>query len=136
MATKVKEAEEAQTTEENGEEAPKKRIPQRIAGIRKQVLEFQKATFEGTFDAVVAFQDQQEQFVTDVLDRSKLVPQEGKDLVNEWIDTYKRGRDDVKGAVEKTFDLYEQFLDRVEEGTPAEDADIIVEEEELVGAAQ
>jgi hypothetical protein len=94
-----------------------------LMGFQKQVIEFQKAAFDSTFDAVVAIQDQQEQFFADMLERSNTVPEEGKELVNEWIETFRRSREDFKAAADKSYGLMEHYLDRSEDeaGLDSED---------------
>lgn len=85
----------------------------RVIGVQRRLVEFQKALIEGTIDGVVAFQDQQEQLINNILDRSSVIPEEGKDLVTEWIDTFKKGRDDFKATVDKSFELVDSYLDRL-----------------------
>lgn len=91
-----------------------------LMGFQKQIIEFQKAAFDSTFDAVVAIQDQQEQFFSDLLERSNNVPEEGKELVSEWIETFRRSREDFKTAADKSYELIEHFLERSETDDEAE----------------
>lgn len=86
-----------------------------LTGFQKQIVEFQKQAFDSTFDAVVALQDQQEQFLTDLLERSSVVPEEGKQVINEWVETFRRSREDFKAAADKSYDLMEQYFERDEE---------------------
>ena len=102
------------TTSELKESPKPRKLGKRLMGFQKQIIEFQKAAFDSTFDAVVALQDQQEQFFTDMLERSSMVPDEGKELVNEWIETFRRGREDFKAAADKSYDLIEQYFERAE----------------------
>lgn len=98
----------------------KERLTKGMRGIRRQVIEFQKATFEGTFDAIVAFQDQQEQFLNNLLERTTVVPDEGREVIHEWIETFKRGREDFKKSVDRSYELVEQYFDRTAEEAEAE----------------
>lgn len=112
-------------------------LTKRLIGIQKQIVEFQRATFDGSFDAIIAFQDQQEQMVNDLLERVSFVPEEGKQLVNEWIETYKKGREDFRTTVEKSYDLVENYLDRIEDDTAVEaveeaEKELAAAEEDLV----
>ncbi len=97
-----------------------KKLGKGLRGVRRQVIEFQKATFEGTFDAIVAFQDQQEQFLNNLLERTTLVPDEGREVITEWIETFKRGREDFKKSVDRSYELVEQYFDRTAEEADAE----------------
>lgn len=112
-------------------------LGKRLIGFQKQILEFNRATFDGSFDAVVAFQDQQEQMVNDLLERVAFVPEEGKQLVSEWIETFKKGREDFRTTVEKSYDLVERYLDRIEDDRAIEaveeaEKELAAAEEDLV----
>jgi hypothetical protein len=94
-----------------------------LMSFQKQMIEFQKAAFDSTFDAVVAIQDQQEQFFADMMERSNTVPEEGKELVNEWIETFRRSREDFKAAADKSYDLIEHYFEDSEDEAELESED-------------
>lgn len=94
-----------------------------LMSFQKQLIEFQKAAFDSTFDAVVAIQDQQEQFFADMLERSNVVPEEGKELVNEWIETFRRSREDFKAAADKSYGLMEHYLERSDDEVETDSED-------------
>ena len=58
-----------------------------------------------------------------MLERSNAVPEEGKELVNEWIETFRRSREDFKAAADKSYGLMEHYLDRSEEEAELESED-------------
>ncbi len=91
-----------------------------LLGIQKQIIEFQKAAFDSTFDAVVAIQDQQEQFLSDLMERTNMVPDEGKELISEWVETFRRSREDFKAAADKSYGLIEQYFERSEDEVEAD----------------
>ena len=78
--------------------------------IFKQVIDFNKATFENTYNAVVLLQDQAERMTTTVLEQATWMPEEGKKAVNEWVKAYKKGRDDLKKSVDHGFEQAESFV--------------------------
>ncbi len=80
------------------------------AKITKQIIEFQKTTFDNAFNAMTAFQEQTEKMVRSAMDISPLVPEEGKKTVNEWINACKKGRNDFKTMVEDNFRKAEDFF--------------------------
>lgn len=128
MTTKTKERKKKMPTAVKEETAKKSgRLSKGLREFQRQVIEYQKATIEGTFDAIVAFQDQQEQFVNSLLERTSVLPEEGKEVITEWIETFKRGREDFKKTLDHSYELVENYFDRVEE--EAEEA----EEEEEAG---
>ena len=94
-----------------------------LMGFQKQVIEFQKQAFDSTFDAIVAIQDQQEQFFADMLERSNAVPEEGKELVSEWIETFRRSREDFKSAADKSYGLMEQYFEPSEDDAELDSED-------------
>lgn len=80
------------------------------AKITKQIIEFQKTTFDNTFNAMIVLQEQTEKMVKAMLDHSPMIPDEGKKAVNEWISAYKKGREDFKKMVEDNFKKVEDFF--------------------------
>lgn len=69
----------------------------------KQMIGFQKATFDNTFSALVMFQDQTERMVNTVLEQTTWLPEEGRRVIDEWMQVYKKGRTDFKGIVDENF---------------------------------
>jgi len=84
-------------------------------GFQRQLVEFQKAAIDSTFDAVSAFQDQQEQYLNDMMERASFLPEEGREVVHQWVDTFRRGREDYKATVDKSFELVEKYFDRYQD---------------------
>ncbi len=79
--------------------------------IAKQVVDFQRAAFESTFNAITTFQDQAEKTVNTFLETGIWpVPEEGKKVLNEWIQTYKKGREEFKRSVDDSFKKVESFF--------------------------
>ncbi len=79
--------------------------------IAKQVIDFQKATFDNTFSAITMLQDQAEKATSMLLQASAWpIPEEGKKMLNEWIQTFKKGRDEYKKAVDENFKRMESFF--------------------------
>jgi len=76
----------------------------------KQMLDFQKATFDNSFNAMTTLQEQGEKMVDAFLGQAAWLPEEGKKVVTNWINTYKEGRVKFKDAVEDNFQKVEQFF--------------------------
>lgn len=83
-----------------------------LVGFQRQLVEFQKAAIDSTFDAVSAFQDQQEQYLNDMMERASFMPDEGREVVHQWVDAFRRGREDFKTTIDKSYELVEQYFDR------------------------
>jgi len=78
--------------------------------IFKQMIDFNKATFDNTFSAMAMLQEQTEKLVASYLEQATWLPEEGKKVVNDWIGAYKKGCDDFKKAVEGNFKKVEDFF--------------------------
>ena len=78
--------------------------------ILKQMIEFNKATFDNTFNAMVMLQEQTEKMVNTFLEQATWLPEEGKKVINEWVKAYKKEREDFKKAVDENFKRVEDFF--------------------------
>ena len=78
--------------------------------IAKQMIDFQKATFNNSFSTMVAFQEQTEKMVNVFLEQAVWLPEDGKKAVNEWGAAYKKGCDDFKKTVDENFSKVEGFF--------------------------
>jgi hypothetical protein len=70
----------------------------------KQIIDFQRATFDNSFNAIVMFQDQTERLFNTVREQAAWIPEEGKRMLDEWVAMYKAGRHDFKEIVDDNFD--------------------------------
>ncbi|MDX9817484.1 MAG: hypothetical protein RBT16_01125, partial [Desulfococcus multivorans] len=57
--------------------------------VFKQMIDFQKTTFDNSFSAMTTLQEQGEKMMTAFLDQAAFLPDEGKAAVKKWIDAYK-----------------------------------------------
>lgn len=83
--------------------------------IAKQMIEFQKATFNNAFTALVMVQDQTEVMFNSLMAQTPGVPDEGKKIVKEWADAYKKGRETFKKSVDEGFDKLDAFFKESQE---------------------
>ena len=77
----------------------------------KQMIDFNKAAFDNGFNAMLTLQEQTERMATTLLDQATWLPDEGKKAVSDWIDAYKKGRDDYKKLVDESFRKVEEFFE-------------------------
>ncbi|MBW2369442.1 MAG: hypothetical protein JRH15_16350 [Deltaproteobacteria bacterium] len=73
----------------------------------KQMIEVNKSAFDTTFDAINKLQDQLESMTNNLVDQASWLPKDGKQTIDEWVKTYKDGRDGFKKSVD---DNYEKVL--------------------------
>jgi hypothetical protein len=78
--------------------------------IAKQIIDFNKATFDNTFDAINVLQDHCEKMVNLFLQKASLFPPEGKNVILKWMETYKKGKNDFKQSVDDSFKTVEGFF--------------------------
>ncbi len=78
--------------------------------IAKQIIDFNKATFDNSFDTIKILQDQTEKNVKEFVEKANLFPEEGKKVIIDWVKTYKKGREDFKSAVDDSFKTVESFF--------------------------
>jgi polyhydroxyalkanoate synthesis regulator phasin len=69
----------------------------------KEMIDLQKTTFNNTFDAMAMVQDHAEKLVETALDQITWLPEEGRNVIDEWIAVCKKGRTDFKGMVDDGF---------------------------------
>lgn len=78
--------------------------------IAKEMIQFNKAASDNTFNAMTVLQEQTEKMVNNFLEQSAWMPAEGKKAVYDWLKTYKRGREDFKAAVDGNYKKVEDFF--------------------------
>jgi hypothetical protein len=74
--------------------------------LTKQMLDFQKTTFDNAFNAAILLQDQAEKMASSFLDKTIGFPAEARNAIDEWVKAYKKGREDYKKMI---FDGFENM---------------------------
>jgi uncharacterized coiled-coil DUF342 family protein len=82
--------------------------------MAKQMIEFNKSTFDNSFNAIILMQEQTEKMVQTFLEQATWLPAEGKKVLNEWVTAYKKGRDEYKKAVDESFKKVEAYFAQAE----------------------
>jgi hypothetical protein len=78
--------------------------------IAKQLIDFHKATFDNTFDSLSALNVQTEKMVEGFLQQAAWLPSEGRQVINDWVNMYKKGRIDFKTAVDESYAKVEEYF--------------------------
>jgi len=76
----------------------------------KQMVEFNQATFNNTYNAVALLQDQFERVAKTVLDQANWLPPEGRKAIENWVNAYKTGRENFKKYVDDSYKKVEEFF--------------------------
>jgi hypothetical protein len=78
----------------------------------KQMFEFNKAAFDNTFNAMVMLQEQSERMANTMLEQATWLPQEGRKVITDWVDAYKKGRENFKKMVDESFHKVEEYFNK------------------------
>ncbi len=78
--------------------------------IIKQVTEFNKAIFDSAFSNMIVMQDQAEKMFSKFLDKAPWLPEEGKKVLDDWMNSYKKGREDFKSSVDDSYKKVTDFF--------------------------
>ena len=78
--------------------------------LARQMIGFQRGMFENTFNTIVVLQDQTERMTSTLVDQAEWFPKEGRDAINDWIKSYKKGRDEYRKTIDKAFNNMEIFF--------------------------
>lgn len=76
----------------------------------KQLIDFQKATFDNSFKAMTTLQEQGEKMVETFIGQAPWLPDDGRKAVKDWMGAYKKGRESFKDAVEQNFKKVEEYF--------------------------
>ena len=75
-----------------------------------QMIEFNKSSFENSFNAMAMMQDQMEKMTATFMNQATWLPEEGKKAIKDWIDAFKKGRVDFKKTVDDSFKKVEGYF--------------------------
>ena len=78
--------------------------------IFQKMVDFQKDTFDNYFNAMTKVQEQGEKMFDMFLKNASWMPEEGKKAVNDWIDAYKKGRENLKANTDESFAKVKEFF--------------------------
>jgi polyhydroxyalkanoate synthesis regulator phasin len=78
--------------------------------IFKQMIDFNKTTFDNSFNALVMLQEQTEKMVHSFLEQATWLPEEGKKVLNDWVSAYKKGCEDFKKTVDENFQKVDDYF--------------------------
>jgi len=82
--------------------APKKMI--------KQMVEFNKTTYENSFKGIALLQQQTERMTKTMVDQATWLPDEGKKALDSLSDVYKSAYDNFKTMMDDNFKKVEAYL--------------------------
>ncbi|HOJ13458.1 MAG TPA: hypothetical protein PLS81_01085 [Deltaproteobacteria bacterium] len=81
--------------------------------MAKQALQFYKATFDNGYSTMVMLQDQAEKIVRNLMDQAPWMNADARRILDQWIDTYKKGREEFKKAMDDGYAKVEEYFAKV-----------------------
>lgn len=78
--------------------------------MAKQMLQYNKTSFEKSFSVLVNMQNNAEKMFQFWVNHTKGFPEEGRNFMFEWIDFYRKLRDDYKTSVDEGYRKMEDLL--------------------------
>ena len=78
--------------------------------ITKQMIKFQKMSFNNWYNAVSIVQDQAVSAMDTMLGQASWLPEDGRDAIHNWVSDIKDGRDRFKNYVDDGFVSLEKTL--------------------------
>ncbi len=78
------------------------------------LVKLHRKTFDSTFKLLAQLQDHSGKAVHELASGAAWMPKEGKEVVEEWIETVRRGRIRFQKSVDKSFDLMREYFERVQ----------------------
>ena len=76
----------------------------------KQMIDFNKSAFENSFNAMVMLQEQAERAANTIIDQATWLPEDGRKAIQDWADSYKKGRDDFKKLIDENYSRVEAYF--------------------------
>lgn len=82
-----------------------------LTGMTKQIIDFQKASFDQTFASITAFQDYSENVMDGFMNQSPWINEESKKPISASMQFVKSAREEYKKAVYQGFAELEKLVE-------------------------
>ncbi len=79
--------------------------------LMKQLLEFNKTSFNNTYNTMIMMQEQAERMTSTLINHPTLLTDEGKNTIEDWVKVFKTKRDEYQDIVNSNFKKLEEFID-------------------------
>lgn len=80
------------------------------AKLGLQVLDFQKSTFNNTYNTFLKIQEQTEKIAESFMKDNTAIPAEGRKILDEWKLVLKKGQTEIKKSIDEGFSKAESFF--------------------------
>ncbi|MGC9324762.1 MAG: hypothetical protein ACP5G0_08470, partial [Desulfomonilia bacterium] len=79
----------------------------------KQMIGMYKTTFDSSYEGIVMLQDQAEKMVKTLLEQAPWITPEGRKVLEQWVNSYKKGRENFKKSVDEGYEKVVEFFDKL-----------------------
>ena len=80
----------------------------------KQMLDFNRTTFDNTFGAMCLLQEQSEKMMNTFVEKADWIPSEGKKAIADMAAIFRKGCNEFKKAVDENFVKAQAYFDQAE----------------------
>jgi hypothetical protein len=78
--------------------------------MMKQMMDFFHVSFDSAFNANALLQDQFERVTYTFLEQATWMPNEGRQAIDKWVQSYKTGRENFKKYMDKSYKEVEEMM--------------------------
>lgn len=78
--------------------------------LMKLMIDFNKTSFENTFNGIKGMQEQTERMILGAIDKQSNIPEPVKKSIVEWIETMKNAREEFKVTMDKNYEKLREFF--------------------------
>jgi len=80
--------------------------------LAKQMLDFNRTTFENTYGAMTLLQEQSEKMMSTFMEKADWIPSEGKKAIADMTAMFRKGCAEFKKAVDDNFVKVEAYFEQ------------------------
>lgn len=78
----------------------------------KQMIDFNRTTFDNTFGAMCMLQEQSEKMMNTFVEQAVWIPSESKKAINDMTAMFRKGCSEFKKAVDENFVKAESYFEQ------------------------
>ncbi len=79
--------------------------------LMKQLLEFNKTSFNNTYNTMIMMQEQAERMTSTLINHPTLLTEDGKKVIEDWVTLFKTKRYEYQDVVNENFKKLENFIE-------------------------
>ncbi|MDM7987862.1 MAG: hypothetical protein QUS13_11040 [Smithella sp.] len=79
--------------------------------LAKQMIDFHKTSLQNSFSTMEMFRNQAEKFLQIIIDHTPGISAEGKQVLEQWSNTYKKTVNELQKTMNNGYDKLEVFLE-------------------------